>query len=143
MLDAADGEDGLRLAARERARRHHPRRADARAWTAGRCCRRSRPTRPSATIPVIMLTMVDDRDMGFALGAADYLTKPIDREAAGRAAAAATRRAAAARPVLVVEDDAATREMLRAHAGAGRLDGDRGRQRAAWASSARARAART
>ena len=33
-----------------------------------------------ATIPVIMLTMVDDKNKGFALGAADYLTKPIDRK---------------------------------------------------------------
>jgi len=31
------------------------------------------------TIPVIMLTMVDDKKRGFALGASDYLTKPIDR----------------------------------------------------------------
>jgi ammonium transporter len=31
-------------------------------------------------IPVIMLTMVDDRNRGFALGAADYMTKPIDRK---------------------------------------------------------------
>ena len=27
-----------------------------------------------------MLTIVDDRNLGYALGAADYLTKPIDRE---------------------------------------------------------------
>ena len=25
-----------------------------------------------------MITMVDDKNMGFALGAADYFTKPID-----------------------------------------------------------------
>jgi PAS domain S-box-containing protein len=31
-----------------------------------------------ADIPVIVLTIVDDKDHGFALGAADYLTKPID-----------------------------------------------------------------
>jgi PAS domain S-box-containing protein len=31
-----------------------------------------------AHIPVIMLTIVDDKNLGFALGAADYLTKPID-----------------------------------------------------------------
>lgn len=30
-------------------------------------------------IPVIMLTMVDDKNHGFALGASDYLTKPVDR----------------------------------------------------------------
>jgi PAS domain S-box-containing protein len=32
-----------------------------------------------ASIPVIMVTILDDRSRGFALGAADYLTKPIDR----------------------------------------------------------------
>ncbi|MBC8009784.1 MAG: response regulator [Burkholderiales bacterium] len=30
-------------------------------------------------IPVVMLSMVDDKPLGFALGAADYLNKPIDR----------------------------------------------------------------
>lgn len=33
-----------------------------------------------ADIPVVMLTMVDDRKRGFTLGAADYMTKPIDRK---------------------------------------------------------------
>jgi len=33
-----------------------------------------------ATIPVIMLTLVEDKEIGFALGAADFLNKPIDRE---------------------------------------------------------------
>jgi DNA-binding response OmpR family regulator len=32
----------------------------------------------TADIPVIMMTIVDDKQMGFALGAADYFTKPID-----------------------------------------------------------------
>ena len=27
-----------------------------------------------------MVTIVDDRNLGYALGATDYLTKPIDRE---------------------------------------------------------------
>ena len=31
-------------------------------------------------IPVIMLTLVDDKNLGYALGAADYLTKPVDRQ---------------------------------------------------------------
>ena len=30
-------------------------------------------------IPVVMISIVDDKQLGFALGAADYLTKPIDR----------------------------------------------------------------
>ena len=33
-----------------------------------------------ADIPVIMLTIVDDKNLGYALGAADYLTKPVDRD---------------------------------------------------------------
>ncbi len=32
----------------------------------------------TAPIPVIMMTIVDDKNMAFALGAADYFTKPID-----------------------------------------------------------------
>jgi signal transduction histidine kinase/CheY-like chemotaxis protein len=34
----------------------------------------------TAEIPVIMLTIVDDRNLGYALGASEYLTKPINRE---------------------------------------------------------------
>jgi CheY-like chemotaxis protein len=30
-------------------------------------------------IPVVMISIVEDRQRGFALGAAEYLTKPIDR----------------------------------------------------------------
>ncbi|HEV3085063.1 MAG TPA: response regulator, partial [Gemmataceae bacterium] len=33
-----------------------------------------------ADIPVIMLTIVDDKSQGYALGASDYVTKPIDRQ---------------------------------------------------------------
>src|SRR5439155_22864098 len=33
-----------------------------------------------AEIPVIMITIVDEQRRGIALGAAGYLTKPIDRE---------------------------------------------------------------
>ncbi|MFQ5593212.1 MAG: response regulator [Anaerolineae bacterium] len=65
-----------------------------------------------ADIPVIMLTIVDDKNMGYALGASEYLTKPIDR---GRLAAILKKYRCEQPPcpILVVEDDAATREMLR------------------------------
>ena len=33
-----------------------------------------------AGIPVVMLSVVDEKHIGFALGAADFLTKPIERE---------------------------------------------------------------
>jgi CheY-like chemotaxis protein/anti-sigma regulatory factor (Ser/Thr protein kinase) len=65
-----------------------------------------------ADTPVIMVTIVDDRNLGYALGATDYLTKPVDRE---RLAALARKyRGPGARDrVLIVEDDASTRAMLR------------------------------
>jgi signal transduction histidine kinase/CheY-like chemotaxis protein len=62
-----------------------------------------------STIPVIMITMADDRSTGYALGASDYLTKPIDRE---RLAASVQRYRHGSQTVLVVEDDDDTREMM-------------------------------
>ena len=63
-------------------------------------------------IPVIVLSIVDEKQMGYALGAADYLTKPIDWERL----AAVLERFECPRPpcpVLIVEDDASLRELLR------------------------------
>jgi signal transduction histidine kinase/CheY-like chemotaxis protein len=65
-----------------------------------------------ADIPVVMLTIVDDRNLGSALGAADYLVKPLEREQLVRTLKKHCRSAAAG-PALVAEDDPATREMLR------------------------------
>jgi CheY-like chemotaxis protein len=65
-----------------------------------------------ADIPVIMVTILDNRNLGYALGAAECLTKPIDRERL----AAVLRRYRCLHPpcpVLVVEDD----EMSRRHLG--------------------------
>ena len=64
-------------------------------------------------IPVIMLTMVDDKNIGFALGATDYLTKPIDRSRLA-ALLGRFRCAEGTCGVLLVEDDDTTREMMRA-----------------------------
>jgi hypothetical protein len=66
----------------------------------------------TAAIPVVMVSMLDDRDVGHALGAADYLTKPIDRDELVLALRR-FRREGARRPVLVVEDDPPTREVVR------------------------------
>jgi signal transduction histidine kinase/DNA-binding response OmpR family regulator len=66
----------------------------------------------TAAIPVVMVSMLDDRDIGHALGAADYLTKPFDRQKLVTALRR-YRRDGSARPVLVVEDDAPTREVIR------------------------------
>jgi signal transduction histidine kinase/CheY-like chemotaxis protein/ligand-binding sensor domain-containing protein len=66
----------------------------------------------TADIPVVMLTIVDDKNMGFALGAADYFTKPIDWQRLS-AVLKKHRKPSANQTVLVVEDDERTREMLR------------------------------
>jgi CheY-like chemotaxis protein len=60
-------------------------------------------------IPVVVVTVVDDRNLGFALGAADYLTKPLDRDRL----LAVVERYRRDRPVLVVDDDPAARALLR------------------------------
>jgi CheY-like chemotaxis protein len=62
-------------------------------------------------IPVIMLTMIDDRTRGYSLGAVDYLTKPVDREQLHKALARYYS-ADHASAVLLVEDDIGTREMM-------------------------------
>jgi signal transduction histidine kinase/DNA-binding response OmpR family regulator/ligand-binding sensor domain-containing protein len=65
-----------------------------------------------AAIPVVMLTVVDDKNIGFSLGADDYLTKPIDwTRLAG--VLHKYRKPASGQNVLVVEDDEHMREMLR------------------------------
>ncbi|HEV8267410.1 MAG TPA: response regulator [Thermoanaerobaculia bacterium] len=65
-----------------------------------------------SAIPVIMVTIVDDKKLGFALGAADFVTKPIGRE---RLAAVLKKysRADRAGRALIVDDDEAVRSMLR------------------------------
>ncbi len=65
-----------------------------------------------ADIPVVMLTIVDNKNLGYALGAADYLTKPIQRD---RLLAILAKYCSPSEPaaVMVVEDDAATREVIR------------------------------
>jgi signal transduction histidine kinase/CheY-like chemotaxis protein len=65
-----------------------------------------------ADIPVIMLTMVDDRERGFAFGATDYLTKPVNRHRLSRI----LKQYSCGNPpcpVLVVEDDPAMRASMR------------------------------
>jgi PAS domain S-box-containing protein len=64
-----------------------------------------------AEIPVIMVTIVDNQSIGFSLGAADYLIKPIDRDRLVRAVEKCCPRGAP-RHVLIVEDDVPTSELI-------------------------------
>ena len=63
-------------------------------------------------VPVIMLTMVDDPARGHTLGAADYVTKPVNR----RRLSKILKRYSCSTPdcpILVVEDDSMTRASMR------------------------------
>lgn len=61
-------------------------------------------------IPVILATILADRELGLSLGAVDYMTKPIDTDRLIRAIEAC---GGSNRDVLVVDDDRASRDFLR------------------------------
>ncbi len=67
----------------------------------------------TAGVPVVVVSVTDTRELGFSLGAAEWLVKPIRRETF----AAAIRRVVASGPgetrtVLIVDDDPAALEVL-------------------------------
>jgi CheY-like chemotaxis protein len=64
-----------------------------------------------AEVPVVMLTILDEKNKGYALGASDYVTKPIDRERL-RALLGRFCDQGAGRQALIVEDDEDTRRWL-------------------------------
>jgi PAS domain S-box-containing protein len=110
VLEAANGEEGIRLARSER--------PDVITLDVlmpgmdGWSVLSALKSEPGlASIPVVMLTITDERNLGFSLGAAEYLTKPIER--AQLSAVLARYRRPAGAGVLLVEDDADTRAVLR------------------------------
>jgi signal transduction histidine kinase/DNA-binding response OmpR family regulator len=69
----------------------------------------------TANIPVIVVSVVDHASMGAAVGADEYLVKPVDRRtllAAVERCIAGREESLPAASILVVDDDAATREMI-------------------------------
>jgi signal transduction histidine kinase/DNA-binding response OmpR family regulator len=104
---AANGEDGLRLA-----REAHP---DAitldvlmpgmDGWAVLSCLKADPQL---ADIPVIMTSVVDEHGLGLALGATDYITKPVERERL----LALLRRFRETAPVLIVDDAAGDGERV-------------------------------
>ncbi|MGB5211678.1 MAG: PAS domain S-box protein [Gammaproteobacteria bacterium] len=65
----------------------------------------------TAAIPVIMITIVDDKSLGYTLGAAEYLSKPVDRK---RLREAMSRlQTSVDGDVLVVDDEPDVRELTR------------------------------
>ena len=65
-----------------------------------------------ADIPVVMISVTSEKALGFAVGAADYLVKPVDRESLMRTVEKYLG-LSSDHPILVVDDDATTRSMLR------------------------------
>lgn len=110
VVTASSGEEGIRLANEER-----PDvitldvmmpRMDG--WTV---LSRLKDDPATSDIPVILITMSDDDDLGYALGAAEFLTKPIERQ---RLLDLLTRLVPGQEErILIVDDDAQTRDLLR------------------------------
>jgi CheY-like chemotaxis protein len=108
---AAGGEAGLRMA-----RQLHPvaitldvMMPEMDGWTVLRALKADEVLRD---IPVIMLTMVDDPERGYVLGASDYATKPVDRRRLSQLLRKYTCPDGPC-PVLVVDDDEGARALAR------------------------------
>ncbi|KAA0227957.1 response regulator [candidate division KSB1 bacterium] len=63
-------------------------------------------------IPILILSIVQDRERGFRLGVDRYLTKPIDTEALLREVGALLEQGKSHRKVMVVDEDASTVKTL-------------------------------
>jgi signal transduction histidine kinase/DNA-binding response OmpR family regulator len=110
VFTAADGIDGL-----EQARRLHPAAITLDVampgidgWTVLAALKGDPAL---ADIPVVLVTIIEDKQRGYALGATDYLVKPVDR----RRLVASLRAlcGVAIGHVLLVEDDEVTRTTIR------------------------------
>jgi signal transduction histidine kinase/DNA-binding response OmpR family regulator len=110
VLTAASGEEGLRLArqARPRVITLDVMMPGMDGWAVLTALKKDPEL---AEIPVLLCTILDDRSMGFALGASEFLTKPIDRN---HLVAVLRKHGRGHSPckVLLVEDDADTRELI-------------------------------
>ena len=90
-----------------------------------------------AHIPVIMLTIIDDRNLGWSLGASEYMTKPIDRERLVTLVRRFTSRSDDA-VVLIVDDDPEVRNVVSAtlrNAGLKTVEAVNGRAAFDWLAS--------
>jgi CheY-like chemotaxis protein/nitrogen-specific signal transduction histidine kinase len=108
IITATDGEEGLALA-----RKYHPTlitldilMPGMDGWTV---LTELKADPEMANIPVFVISMVDNENKGYSLGASEYLTKPIDRT---RIHILMKKYKWDSGSVLVVEDDTATRKRL-------------------------------
>ena len=77
--------------------------------------RRAKADDAISNIPVIIVTVVDEQEVGLALGAVDYIVKPLRRSELLRSLMRHVRPDAGKRPrVIAVDDDPAALEIIRA-----------------------------
>jgi len=110
VISARSGKEGLRLA-----REKHPRiiildilMPDMDGWSV---LKELKQHPGLASIPVVMLTMTDDKETGFALGASAFINKPIEQEQL-LDAIRHHKASADGRHALVVEDDPHQRDLV-------------------------------
>ena len=110
VISARTGKDGLRLA-----REKHPRliildilMPDMDGWTV---LKELKQHPAIAAIPVVLLTMTDDKETGFALGASAFINKPIEQDQLLEAIQH-HKASADGRHALVVEDDPHQRDLV-------------------------------
>lgn len=65
-----------------------------------------------AHIPVVILSVIEDKNMGYSLGASDYLVKPITREELSKMLQKYHSQNDSNSSVLVIDDDTVTRDMI-------------------------------
>ncbi len=111
VLEAWGGDEGLR-----QARAHHPdvimldiMMPDRDGWSV---LNELKSHAETADIPVLLATMVDEKEKGLALGAAEYLIKPLEREPFLALIDKHRPKCEREPVVLVVDDDPQIREMM-------------------------------
>ena len=108
---AASGEEGLQLA-----REHAPAVITLDVMMPGmdgwEVLRQLKADAELQRIPVVMVSILHEKGLGFSLGAAEYLTKPVDRSLLLHLAGLYAVKASQAQ-ALVVDDDPLTRELVR------------------------------
>ncbi len=111
MITANNGQEGLRLA-----HEHHPSAIlldivmpQMDGWDVLSVLKNDHEL---AAIPVIMLSLLEDKTLGYSLGATDYLVKPINYERFMAVLHKHHLDAKTSAPVMVVEDDNSIREMM-------------------------------
>ncbi|EIJ41502.1 PAS domain S-box [Beggiatoa alba B18LD] len=63
-------------------------------------------------IPVIIISLIEDKSIGYALGANEYLTKPINRDELSHVLRKYLDKDKGSQHIMLVEDDPVTREMI-------------------------------